>query len=35
MILIGTQIIWFKAPTYFENDQDKNIYNIYSVILGY
>ena len=33
--LIKTQIIWFRAPTYFENDQDKNSYNINSVSLGY
>ena len=32
-ILIKAQIIWFRAPTYFENNQDKNSYNIYSVSL--
>ena len=25
MIVIKTQIIWFRAPTYFENDQDKTV----------
>ena len=35
MILIQTLIILFRAPTNFENDQDKNSYNIYSVSLGY
>ena len=35
MILIKTQIICFRAPTNFQNDQDTYSYNIYSVSLGY
>ena len=33
-ILIKSEIIKFRALILFENDQDKNGYNIYSVILG-
>ena len=27
MIVIKTQIIWSRPPTYFENDQDKKQFN--------
>ena len=31
-ILIKTQIIWYRALTYFENVYDKNSYNIYQSV---